>query len=63
MRNGHFIDTLTSVDIQKFVKTGENVIQIYEGVFYREKFKTLPFRKVIENFFALRQKIKEEGID
>ena len=60
MRNGHIIDTLTSVDIQEIVKIGGEVIEIYEGVIYRENFKISPFRKVIENFFALRQKYKEK---
>ena len=60
MRNGYIIDTLTSVDIQEFVKIGGRVIQIYEGVFYRENFKISPFRKVIEKLFALRQKYKDK---
>ena len=38
MRNGYIIDTLTSVDIQEDVKIGSEVIQIYEGVIYRETF-------------------------
>ena len=56
MRNGNIINTLTSVDIQEIVKIGERVIEIYEGVIYRENFKISPFRKVIEKLFALRQK-------
>ena len=36
MRNRYIIDTLTSVDIQKNVKIGGKVIEIYEGVIYRE---------------------------
>ena len=39
------------------------VIEIYEGVIYRENFKISPFRKVIEKLFALRQKHKKEGND
>ena len=39
MRNGYIIDTLTSVDIQEIVKIGGRVIEIYEGVVYRENFK------------------------
>ena len=58
MRNGHIIDTLTSVDIQEIVKIGGKLIQIYEGVIYRENFKVSPFRKVIDKLFALRQKYK-----
>ena len=63
MRNGYIIDTLTSVDIQEIVEIGGKVIQIYEGVLYRENFKISPFRKVIENLFALRQKYKDEKKD
>ena len=59
MRNGYIIDTLTSVDIQEIVKIGGKVIEIYEGVIYRESFKVSPFRKVIEKLFALRQKYKD----
>ena len=56
MRNGYIIDTLTSLDIQEIVKTGAKVIETYEGVIYREKFKISQFRKFIEKLFALRQK-------
>ena len=56
MRNGYIIDTLTSVDIQEIVKNGGKVIEIYEGVIYRENFKVSPFRKVIGKLFALRKK-------
>ena len=63
MRNGYIIDTLTSVDICEIVKTGGIVIQIYEGVIYRENFRISPFRKVIEKLFALRQKYKDEHND
>ena len=63
MRNGYIIDTLTSVDIQEIVKIGGKVIEIYEGVIYRENFKVCPFRKVIENLFALRKKYKDEKND
>ena len=56
MRNGYIIDTLTSVDIQEIVEIGGKVIEIYEGVVYRENFKVSPFRKVIDILFKLRQK-------
>ena len=52
MRNGYFIDTLTSVDIQEIVKIGGKVMEIYEGVIYGENFKISPFRKFLEKFFA-----------
>ena len=63
MRNGYIIDTLTSVDIQEIVKIGGKVIEIYEGVIYRENFKVSPFRKVIDKLFALREKYKDENND
>ena len=63
MRNGYIIDTLTSVDIQEIVKIGGKVIEIYEGVIYRENFKINPFRNVIDILFKLRQKYKDENND
>ena len=63
MRNGYIIDHLTSVDIQEIVKIRGKVIEIYEGVIYRENFKISPFRKVIGELFALRQKYKDENND
>ena len=61
MRNGYIIDTLTSVDNQEIVKMGGKVI--YEGVSYRENFKISPFRKVIEELLASRQKWKDKKND
>ena len=61
MRNGYIINHLTSVVIQEIIKIGGKVIQIYEGVIYRENFKVSPFRKVNDKFFALRQKYKDEN--
>ena len=63
MRNGYIVDYLTSVDIQEIVKIGGKVIEIYEGVIYRENFKVSPFRKVIDKLFALRQNYKDENND
>ena len=63
MRNGYVVDTLTSVDIQEIVKIGGKVIQIYEGVVYRENFKVSRFKKVIDKLFELRQKYKNENDD
>ena len=60
MRNGYFSDYLTSVDIAEINKIGGKVIEIYEGVIYREDFKINPFREVIDILFALRQKFEEE---
>ena len=63
LRNGYITDTLTSVDIQEIVKIGGKVVEIYEGVIYRENFKTPPFRKFIKELFDLRKKYKKEGND
>ena len=60
MRNGYIIDLLTSLDIQEIIETGGKVIEIFEGVIYRENFRVSPFRNVIENLFALRQSYKDE---
>ena len=43
MRNGYITQVLTSVDIQEIVKIGGKVIEIYEGVIYRENYKISPF--------------------
>ena len=63
MRIGYIIDTLSSVDIQEIVKIGGKVVEIYEGVIYRENFKVSPFRKVVDILFKLRQKHKDENND
>ena len=47
-RNGYIIDTLTSVDIQEIVEIGRKVIQFYDGLIHREKFKISLFKKNIE---------------
>ena len=60
---GYFIDTVTSVDVPEIVKVGGKVIEIYEGVFYRKNIEISPFREVIDNLFALRQKSKDEKND
>ena len=46
MRNEYIIDTLTSVDFCEIVKIGGRVIEIYEGVIYRENLKSSPFRNL-----------------
>ena len=50
------------MDIQEVVEMGGKVIEIYEGVVYRETFKVSPHRKVIEKLIAFRQKDKDERI-
>ena len=61
MRNSYITQVLTSFDIQENVKIGGIIIQIFEGVIYRENFKISPFKKIIDELFALRQKYKDEG--
>ena len=63
MRNAYNADYLTSVDFQEMVKIGGKVIEIYEGVVYKENFRKSPFRKVIDKLFASRQKYKDENND
>ena len=46
MRNGYIIDTVTSVDICELLKIGGKVVQIYEGVIYRENFKISLLKKL-----------------
>ena len=43
MRNGYNIDTLTSVKFQEIGKLERKVIDIYEGVNYRENFEISQF--------------------
>ena len=57
------VDVLNSVDIQENVKIGAKVIEIYEGVVYRENFEVSPLEKVIDELFELRQKNKYEKND
>ena len=63
MRNGYITQVLTSVDIQEFFKIRGKLIEIFEGVIYRENFIINPFEKVFDKLFALRQKYKEERND
>ena len=53
MKIGYILDTVTSVDIQEFVKIGGKVIEIVEVAIYKENFKISPFRRDIEKLFAL----------
>ena len=62
MRNGYNIDHLTSVDIE-IIKIGCKVIEVHEGVIYKENFVVSPFKKVIDIMFAFRQKYKDENND
>ena len=61
MRNGYITEVSTTIDIKEIVKIGGIVLQINEGVIYREIFRINPFKKVIDNLFALRQKYKDEN--
>ena len=46
MRTGFIIDILSSVDIQKVLKNGGKVIEIYEGVIYRQNLKYRLLEKI-----------------
>ena len=63
MRKGYITQVLTSIDIQEIVKIGGEVIEISEGVIYRENYKQSPFKKVIDKLLELRQKYKDESIE
>ena len=54
MRDGYFIVTLTSADIQEIIEIRGKVIKIYEGVFCEENFKMSPFRTGIDLLFNSR---------
>ena len=60
MRNAYITQTLTTVDIQEIVKIGGKVIEIYEGVIYRENFRINFFEKINDKLFDLRQKYKKK---
>ena len=60
MGKGYITQVLTSVDIQEIVKIGGKLIEIYEGVIYRENYKVSPFKKLIDKLFELQQKYKKE---
>ena len=63
MRFGFFTDVLTFVDIREIVEIGRKVIEIYEGVLYRENFKVSLLKKVIDKLIDLRQNFKDEKND
>ena len=63
MRKSYIVDTLTSLEIQEFKKIDSKVIQIYDGVVYRENFIFCPFGNVRDNSVALRQNYKDENND
>ena len=57
MRIGYILNTLNSVAIQENVQIGGKVIEIYEGVIYRENFKVSPFKKVIDKIFCFQTEL------
>ena len=61
LRNGYIVDVLTSVNVQEIVRIGGKVIEVYEGVIYRESFKVSPFREFIKNLFDLRLMYEKNG--
>ena len=63
MRNGTIIDTLTSVDIQEIVRTGGKILEIYDGIIFRENYSTSPFKSYIEKLFNKRLECKKNKDD
>ena len=61
MRIGKNIQTLTSVDIQQIAKIGGKVIEFHERVNYQKIVKISPFKELIDELFALRQKYKDDN--
>ena len=49
MRNVKILDNLNSVDSQENVKFGGKVLQLFEGVFYRENVKVSALKKLQES--------------
>ena len=60
MRKSSIVDTSTLVAICENVERGGKVIQIYEGVIYRQNIKILPLRNFMENLLILGQKHETE---
>ena len=54
---------LYKLDIQKIVTIEGKVIEIYDGVIYRNYFERTPFEKFFDELYALRQKYKDDNID
>ena len=54
MRNSYNVEVSTCADIQENVKVGGKVIEIYEGVIYRDNIRASSFKKVIDKLFELR---------
>ena len=61
--NGYKVDMLTTVDICQIVKKGRKVIEIYQGVIYRKKFRISRSKNFIENLLNLRLNQRKEGND
>ena len=45
MRNGYITHVLTCVDFQENVEIGGEVVEIYEGVIYRENFEIIHLKR------------------
>lgn len=50
---------LTNVEIRQALKNGYELLSVGEGIYYTENF--VPFKKLITDMYALRQKYKREG--
>ena len=62
MRNGIFIDTLTSIDIVEIVKYGDIILEIYEDFFcYNLEYN--PYTEFVTDMFEKRDLFKSQGKD
>jgi len=48
------------VDIQEIVRSGGNILNIYEGIVYESNFEINPFRNYIEKLFNQRLEAKKQ---
>ena len=62
-RNGYIEDWANSVDIEEIVRTGGQIVRIFEGIIYEENFSVSPFRSFIHKLFNLRLKYKGKAYE
>ena len=62
VRNGIFIDTLTSVDIVEIVKCGGVILEVYEG-FFCHNLICNPYTEFFTDLFEKRDLFKSQGKD
>ena len=63
VKNRIFTDTLTSVEFQENEKlVQQSVIEIYEGILFKESFNFPPLRRFMKDFFFLWKQDEEKEI-